>query len=84
MDGTIVAYLDPTIGASQVAVLYAYVTTEYHFVYVGDSATPQYVPLKKEWVPIDVNWPKTDPNTGKYNDINLINTDPDYVDPSLR
>jgi hypothetical protein len=33
---------------------------------------------------VDVYWPKIDPNTGKNTDINLITTDPDYVDPSLR
>jgi hypothetical protein len=80
--GTIVAYLDPGTGVT-VATLYTYVYA-LESVYVDPGTGFVSKSYAYQWVPVDMNWPKIDPNTGKYDNINLLGTDPDYVNPSLR
>ena len=75
--GAIVAVRDN--GISDVAKLYA-------LVYVNFDTDPDLgAPTKTlQWKVVDMDWPKIDPNTGKYDNINLVSTDPDYVNPALR
>lgn len=80
--GTVVAYVDPD-GNAAVATLYVYVLSLVRTYVVPDTEIESKI-YNYQWIPVDMNWPKVDPNTGRYDDINLINTDPDYVNPSLR